>query len=62
MNRQIRRLGIGLLVLYVALFVQLNVIQVLRANAYNEHPENTRAIIRDFSRPRGQILSAEGAV
>ena len=62
MNRQIRRLGIGLLVLYGALFVQLNVIQVLKADTYNDNPNNTRAIVRDFSRPRGQILAADGTV
>ncbi|HSH22692.1 MAG TPA: penicillin-binding protein 2 [Acidimicrobiales bacterium] len=62
MNRQIRRLGIGLLVLYSALFVQLNVIQVLRAESYNENPNNTRAIVRDFNQPRGQILAADGTV
>ena len=62
MNRQIRRLGIALLVLFGALFVQLNVIQVLRAGTYNDNPNNTRAIVRDFSRPRGQILAADGTV
>ena len=62
MNRQIRRLGVALLVLYGALFVQLNVIQVLRADAYNENPNNTRAIVRDFNQPRGQILAADGTV
>ena len=29
MNKQIRRLGIGLLACYVLLFVQLNVLQVV---------------------------------
>ena len=62
MNRQIRRLGIALLVLYGALFVQLNVIQVLRAETYNDNPNNTRAIVRDFNQPRGQILAADGTV
>ncbi len=62
MNRQIRRLGIAMLVLFGALFVQLNVIQVLRADAYNDNPNNTRAIVRDFSRPRGQIVAADGTV
>ena len=62
MNRQIRRLGVGLLVLYAALFVQLNVIQVLRADSYNENPNNTRAIVRDFNQPRGQIVAADGTV
>jgi peptidoglycan glycosyltransferase len=59
-NRQIRRLGVGLLVLYAALFVQLNVVQIFRADAYNDNPNNRRAITRDFNRPRGQILAAGG--
>jgi peptidoglycan glycosyltransferase len=61
-NRQIRRLGITMLVLFGALFVQLNVIQVIRADTYNDNPNNTRAIVRDFSRPRGQIIAADGTV
>jgi peptidoglycan glycosyltransferase len=50
------------MVLYGALFVQLNVVQVLRAEEYNDNPENTREIVRDFSRPRGSIISADGTV
>jgi peptidoglycan glycosyltransferase len=61
-NRQIRRLGIAMLVLFGALFVQLNVIQVIRADTYNDNPNNTRAIVRDFSLPRGQIVAADGTV
>ena len=38
MNRQIRRLGVAMLVLFAALFVQLNVIQVLRADEYADKP------------------------
>lgn len=62
MNRQIRRLGIALLVLYGALFVQLNVVQVIRADQYNDNPRNNRAVTRDYSRPRGDIVSADGDV
>lgn len=62
MNRSIKRLGIALLVLYGALFVQLNLVQVLRADDYNDNPANRRAITRDFSRPRGRILAADGMV
>lgn len=62
MNRQIRRLGIGLLVLFAALFVQLNLVQVFRADSYNDNPNNTRAVTRDFNRPRGQIVAADGTV
>ena len=62
MNRQIRRLGIAMAVLFLALFVQLNVVQVFRAESYNGNPNNTRAVTRDFNRPRGQIVSADGTV
>jgi penicillin-binding protein A len=62
MIRSIRRLGLAMIVLYGALFVQLNVVQVLRAEEYNDNPENTREIVRDFSRPRGSIISADGTV
>ena len=62
MNRQIRRLGVAMLVLYGALFVQLNVLQVFRASGYNHNPANIRAVTRDYGKPRGQIISADGAV
>ena len=62
MNRQLRRLGVAMLVLFSALFVQLNVVQVLRADSYEDHPENRRAVTRDYFRPRGQIVSADGSV
>lgn len=62
MNRQIRRLGITMLVIYGALFVQLNVVQVFKADEYRENPANRREILRDFGKPRGQILAADGTV
>jgi peptidoglycan glycosyltransferase len=62
MNKQIRRLGIGLLACYVLLFVQLNVLQVVRADSYNANPLNTRQVVRDFSRPRGLIQTADGVI
>lgn len=60
MNRQIRRLGIGLSVCYVALFAMLNWIQVYKAPKYNNDPRNTAEIRKDFNRPRGAIISADG--
>ena len=62
MNRQLRRLGIGLLACYVALFAMTNYVQVLRAGSLNRDPRNTRAIVRDFDHERGQILTADGTV
>lgn len=60
MNRQITRLGIGLMVCYLALFAQLNWLQVFHADELNDRPDNTRAITRDFNEPRGSIVSADG--
>lgn len=62
LDRQIKRLGVVLALLFVALFAKLNELQVVRAEELANHPGNTRGAIRDFSRPRGRILSADGAV
>jgi peptidoglycan glycosyltransferase len=61
-NRQVRRLGVTFLAMYGALFVWLNVIQVVKADEYNDNPGNTRAVVRDYGKPRGQIVSADGSV
>lgn len=62
MNKQIRKLAAALLVLYVVLFVQLNVLQVGKKEALDSHPLNNRQTIRDFNRPRGPIVTADGVV
>lgn len=61
-NRQIRRLGIALMALFVALFFQLNWLQVIKADELAGDPRNTRNAVRDFSQPRGDIVSADGKV
>lgn len=62
MNGQIRKLTAALLVLYMVVFVALNTIQVARKEALNENPNNNRQTIRDFNRPRGTIITADGVV
>ncbi len=62
MNNQIRALGIVLMVLFTALFVQLNNLQVFSAGRLNDHPVNSRTVVRDFSQPRGSIQTADGVV
>jgi penicillin-binding protein A len=61
-NAQIRKLGIVMIVLFSALFLQLNYLQVIQANDLNNHPANSRAVVRDFSQPRGVIQTADGTV
>ena len=62
MNKQIRRLTVGLLVCYLILFVQLNIIQVGREKVLMADVRNNRTTIRDFNRPRGPIVTADGTV
>lgn len=62
MNRQIRLVGVGIIVLFVGLFVQLNYLQVFHASALNADPQNNRHIIKEYDSPRGNILSADGTL
>ena len=62
MNRQLRRLALVLMALYVILFAQLNVLQVARADRYRDDPRNTVELARDQARNRGRILTADGQV
>ena len=62
MNRRIRNIGIVVMAAYLVLFVKLNQVQVLQASALNDRPDNTRALQRDFNRPRGDIVTADGTV
>jgi penicillin-binding protein A len=63
MNSRIRRLALALLVCYLALFVQLNVLQAgPKRQELAADPRNTRQTVRDFNSPRGPIISADGVV
>lgn len=62
MNRQIRRLAVGLMACYVLLFAQMNNIQVFGAERLRQNPDNNREIVANYSRPRGTISTADGVV
>jgi len=61
-NRQIARLGVGFLVLYTLLFVQLNRVQVFQAEELREDVGNSRSVVREFGQRRGSISTADGVV
>jgi peptidoglycan glycosyltransferase len=61
-NKRIRPLAFGMMVLYVLLFAATNYWQVGRASDLNGDPDNYRAIRREFDRPRGDIITADGVV
>lgn len=56
MNRPIRKVSVAIGVLFVALFVNLNVVQVLQGNSYRDDPNNRRVLLNEYSNPRGQIV------
>jgi penicillin-binding protein A len=60
MNRQIRFVGLGIMVLFVALFLQLNWVQIVHAPALEANPLNSRAVVKEYNAPRGNIISADG--
>lgn len=63
MNRRIRRLGIGLVVLFGLLFTQLSYVQVFAAGGIAGNPANARRqIIAEYKVERGQIITADGTV
>lgn len=62
MGRRIRWVGVFMLLCFVALFVQLNNVQVAKAHAYataKGNPRTTNAVAQD---PRGVIQAADGTV
>lgn len=61
-NRSIGNVVKVLLVCFLVLFVQLNRIQVMDAEALKQHPANTRTVQRDFNRARGPIVTSDGVV
>ena len=61
MDRQIRKLGIALLVLFLIAFAQVNYIQVFAADRIAEDPANAqRQLIAEYKVDRGSILAADG--
>lgn len=59
MTSQVRRTGAFLLALFMALFINLNIIQVLRADDYANHPNNRRLIIDEYQIRRGSVIAGD---
>ncbi|MCZ7529699.1 MAG: penicillin-binding transpeptidase domain-containing protein [Acidimicrobiia bacterium] len=62
MNRSIRHVGWAVVVLFLALAGNLVYLQVIKADELANDPRNIRTLIRDFSGPRGDILTSDGEV
>lgn len=58
MNRPIRKVAVALGVMLAALFVNINFVQVVKSNAYDntdKYADNRLPILAEYSSPRGQI-------
>ncbi|MEY3019999.1 MAG: hypothetical protein RLZZ272_983 [Actinomycetota bacterium] len=62
MSRQVRRLAQVVMVLFGLLFVNLNLITLVDADEYTNHPANRRLIIREYAIERGPIVVDEAAI
>ncbi len=62
MTQQIRRTALVMFVLFAALFVNLNVVQLLRASELSSHPSNPRLLDEEFGIQRGPIVVGDQPV
>jgi peptidoglycan glycosyltransferase len=62
MEKRIRRLGIFMVLCFVALFIQLNNIQVVKSQKLANSPNNPNVLSVARSQPRGQILTSDGVL
>lgn len=60
MQRQIRRVGAGLILAFIAVFLQLNYVQIFAAERIAGNTANVRALLREYSIKRGDILTSDG--
>jgi penicillin-binding protein A len=60
MERQIRLLATGFLILFGLLGLNINYIQVIAASDLANNPANKRLLIQEYDVQRGQILGADG--
>ena len=60
MQRQIVRVGIGLMAAFIAIFIQLNYVQIFAAEEIASNNANIRGLLREYSIKRGDILTHDG--
>jgi penicillin-binding protein A len=62
MSKRIGRVSAIVLVLFGALFVNLNLIALVQSDALANHPANRRLIIREYQIERGPIIAGEDRI
>ncbi len=62
MKKPLRRVGTAVVVLMTILLANITYIQVVKSDAYRQDPHNTRTLLEEYNRQRGQIVAAGGVV
>lgn len=62
MTKHMRVVAVGVLVMFGAVFVQLNLLAVFATDSLVNHPANQRVILREFGEARGPIVVDGDAV
>ena len=62
MNRPLRKVAIAALVMFAALLINANVVQVVDANSLRNNSHNVRLLYSEYSRQRGPIVVGATAV
>lgn len=60
MNTPLRRVGLAMMAMILLLLGNATYVQVIKADDYRKDPLNRRVILDQYSRERGQIISADG--
>lgn len=60
MQAQIRKVGLGLVILFIAVFLQLNYVQIFAAERIASNNANVRSLLREYSIKRGDIITLDG--
>ncbi len=56
MNKPIRKVAAFLAVLFAAIFLNLNWVQVVQGSRYSNDPQNARVLLNEYASARGQIV------
>lgn len=62
MNAPLRKVAVAALALFGLLFLNVNYVQFVRADALRENPNNRRVVFARYGRARGQILAGDKAI
>ena len=62
MTKELRRLSVVMLLMFVALFASISVIQVVQADSLAQDPRNTRALYDSYAVQRGSIIASGSAI